>query len=52
MSSAFKSVATALIIITMFILGYVFKNLKDNNSRDILVFLEGIYLIATVAIWI
>lgn len=49
---AFKSVVTALIIMTTFLIGTAFIKTKDNNTRALIVYFMGIYLLSGVAIWI
>lgn len=49
---AFKSVVSALIIMTMFFMGYAFRHLNDGKAKDLLVYFMGIYLLSGIAIWI
>jgi hypothetical protein len=47
----FKIVVTTIAFLTMALLTYCFTKVSDNKSKDLLVFLIGVYLLCAVAIW-
>ena len=48
---AFKVIATTITALTMGVLALFFPKMRDNSSRDVLIWIIGVYLLSVIAIW-
>ena len=49
---AFKSVVTAIIIITAIVLFMSLRLIQEQSGKNFMAYIVGIYLLSLVAIWI